>query len=298
MELDVFSKITQCQMLASQAGKRHPDCTGCITTAPRLHAMLRWVLLPFKLTEAAYWDFSPGQIPDADLRPRSPGPFSPLPEVKAYQEGRWQFSLLYRSSMEEPLGPAKAKVVLRHRSGLLQEKILVSTRTSQRLVPAGAPHNKPVVTSTRTSAEAPLRAVSRRAPRHLPLPAAWQRADSERERGGLSNTVVSTATSSTSRPCCQEVLRHSLWSPWVYFRCWKMGTIWGSQLSFQGLPSGCILPIQVLSGRVLNPPVTATGMLSSLSIDSRFCGLRVIIWLGQWRQTGQMWRQGPKRTSR
>lgn len=74
--------------------------------------------------------------------------------------------------MEEPLGPVKAKVVLRHRSGLLQEKILVSTLNSQRPVPAGALYNKMVVTSTLNSVEVPLGAVSHRVPRHLPPPAA------------------------------------------------------------------------------------------------------------------------------
>lgn len=46
------------------------------------------------------------------------------------------------------MGPINSKVVLRHRLGLLQEKILVSTLNSQWLVPAGALYNKTVVTTT------------------------------------------------------------------------------------------------------------------------------------------------------
>lgn len=153
--------------------KQARDALTVLTASWLPHVSVQcWCELPFpfKPTETTYWDFSPGQIPEADLRPRHPGPFSPhfLPCQKLRRTEKYvgDFSLLYRSDIEEPLGPVKGEVVLRHRSGLLKEKILVSTLNSQQLVPAGAPHNKTVVTSTLTSVEVPPGAVSRRAPRH------------------------------------------------------------------------------------------------------------------------------------
>lgn len=63
------------------------------------------------------------------------------------------------------------------------------------------------------------------------------------------DTVLSRLSAVWSSPF--HALWYSLRNLWVYFHCWNN---LGSQLSLQGFPPWCVLPIQVFTEKVLKPP--------------------------------------------